>query len=140
MAPTTRKGPRIVVDVSGLVRARVAVDPAVLSVDPVEFVWPNAKDPRWEAQTDASLYPAATGGAPRALLAELAQVQVREDPGAELRVRTYGELEIDGFVSKQQFEPAAGPPVSPRRRPASARPTRRWSIRPCSRTGRAKSG
>ena len=113
VGPTTRKGARVVVDVSGPVRARVALDPAVLTADTVEFVWPEAKDPRWEAQTDAPLYPTAAGGAPRATLAELTQVQVREDLGDRLRVRTYGELELDGFVSKKQFEPAAGPPVRP---------------------------
>jgi hypothetical protein len=113
VGPTTRNGARVVVDVSGPVRARVALDPAVLTVEPVEFVWPEAKDPRWEAQTQAPLYPAAAGGAARATLAELTQVQVREDRGDTLRVRTYGELELDGFVSKKQFEAAAGPPVRP---------------------------
>jgi len=113
VGPAVKNGSRVLVEVSGPVRARVVLDPAVLTVEAVEFVWPESKDPRWEAQTEAPLYPTAAGGTPRATLAELTQVHAREDLGDKLRVRTYGELELDGFVAKKLFEPAAGPPVRP---------------------------
>jgi hypothetical protein len=102
-------GGRVVCDVTGPVRARVAIDAGALTAKPQEFVFPEHRPKRLEAQAEAPLWSTAARGPVRATLAPEAQVVVLETLSDLLRVRTYGELELEGYVPKKLFEPAGSP-------------------------------
>ncbi|HKA91956.1 MAG TPA: hypothetical protein VKE22_30040 [Haliangiales bacterium] len=111
--PGGKAGGRTLCDVPGEVRARIAIDAAALGVAPAEFVWREEPRPKLEAQADAPLWAAPTGGAVRATLAAGAFVVVLDAPADVVHVRTYAELELEGYVPKKSFEPAQGAPARP---------------------------
>ncbi len=110
VVPGARAGGRVLCDVPGEVRARVAIDADALTAAPADFVWREARGRKLEAQADAPLWATAQGGAVRATLAAGAFVVLIDELPDVLHVTTYAELELDGYVPKKPFEPAGGAP------------------------------
>jgi hypothetical protein len=98
-----------VCDTVGLVQARVALPAGALGAEPRELVFPVASGRRAALSAAAALVstPAARGGG-RARLARGASVVVLGEDGGWARVRTYGGVELEGFVPAERLGPAEG--------------------------------
>jgi hypothetical protein len=111
VVPGASAGRRVMCDVAGRVRARVAIDAGALTVAPAEFVWRDEPGRKYEAQRESPLLSAPRGGSVRATLSEGTFVVVLDDAADFLHVRTYAEIELEGYVPQSFFAPAQGGPA-----------------------------